>query len=132
MVGDDDVGLRHRLAPAHGDQPRVARAAADQDDAAAAPAAPAGGAVGDAAVGQPGDDGVAHADRPAADRRRRARRHQVALPPDGRVQTLEARRSSARAQKIRGPSASAADRGVHRGSSVAATAYQAPSRSPGP
>ena len=42
----------------------------------------------------------------------------------------EADRSSARAQKIRAASASAATAALTSGSSVAATAYQAPSRSP--
>src|SRR3954453_13415247 len=50
--------------------------------------------------------------------------------PTAGVHTEDADRSSARAQKIRSPSASAATAALTSGSSVAATAYQAPSRSP--
>ena len=51
--------------------------------------------------------------------------------PIAGVQTLEARRSSARAQKMRARSASSPTAAFTAWSSVAATAYQAPSRSPG-
>src|SRR3954452_18340531 len=51
--------------------------------------------------------------------------------PTAGVHTDDADRSSARAQKMRSPSASTAIAALTAGSSVAATAYQAPSRSPG-
>ncbi len=51
--------------------------------------------------------------------------------PTAGVHALECARSSARAQKMRARSASSATAAFTAGSSVAATAYQAPSRSPG-
>ena len=116
VVGHDDVGLRDRPPAAHGDQSRIARAAADQDDGAAPPAGRrAGDAVGDAAVGQPGDDGVAHADGPLRVPARRARRRpgrRAARSPASR--RWRRRRSSARAQKIRAPLGLLGHGGVHR------------------
>ena len=74
-----------RLAAAHGDQPRVAGPAADEDDAAAPrpPAAVRDGAVGDAAVGQPGDDGVPHPDRALRVAAAVHADDEVAVPADG-------------------------------------------------
>ena len=56
---------------------------------------------------------------------------QFAVPATAGVQALEADRSSARAQKMWSRSAASATAAFTEGSSVAATAYQAPARSPG-
>ena len=132
MVGHDDVGLGDRLPAAHGDQPGVAGPAADEHDAAG-PAARrrAGRAVGDAAVGEPGDDGVPHADRalriPAAVHAD----DEIAVPADRGGPGAGGGPVVGRAQKMRTRSASSATAALTAGSSVAATAYQAPARSPG-
>ena len=91
----------------------------------------AGRPVGDAAVGQPGHDGVPDPDRPLRVATAVDADDDVVVAPDRRCPDAGARGSSARAQKIRPASASAVIAAFTSGASVAATAYQAPSRSPG-
>ena len=84
VVGDDDVGLRERLAAPHGDQPWIAGAAADQHHAAGNTARHATPRpVGDAAVGEPADDGVADTHRPLRIAAAVHADHQLAMPADG-------------------------------------------------
>ena len=59
-VGDDDVGRRQRLAPADGDEARVARPAPDEGDAGSHDAV---AAVGERAAAQGLDGPVAHPGR---------------------------------------------------------------------
>ena len=85
VVGHDDVGLRDGAPSAHRDQPGVARAATHEDDGAApAVGGDAGRAVGDAAVGEPGDHRVAHADRALRVTSAVHPHHDVVVPADRR------------------------------------------------
>ena len=68
-VRHDDVGLPQRLHPAHGDQVRIPRATADQDDPATALAFRTG-RDGERAVVQLIEYGIADSRRIAADLRR--------------------------------------------------------------
>ena len=132
VVGHDDVGLGDRLPPAHGDEPRIAGAAADQHDAAGR--APCGVREARSATLPSVSPATTASRTPTA----RCGSPPPWTPttrspcrPTAGVQALECDRSSARAQKMRARSASSATAAFTAGSSVAATAYQAPSRSPG-
>ena len=128
-VGDHDVGLRQQPAAAHGDQFGVAGAAADQRDARRA--ARRVDLVGDhAALQRLVDRRCGWPPSGGAPRRPARPTDSPSYSNDAGVTAVPSRATSARTQKMRLRSASATTAALTSGSSVAAIAYQAPSRSP--